>query len=884
LTRTLPDGASTTTYSYAGNTTTVTDPAGISKTFTSDVSGNLTSVLEPNPAGGTFTTSYTYDWMNHLIGSSMTRGSTTQTRTFVYNNAGQLTSATNPETGTVTYTYSADTTLWGKTDANGQLTVYGYDASKRVTSVHVYPYGWSYGEDPCQLVTYGYDAAGTNGQGRLTSTQYGALQPASTAYMVSGGCATASPYAFQELYTYHPAGAITGKTFAVTANVSAWYESTTQSLSVGYTYDSAGRLLTESYPQNTANATYTYGYDGMGRPVSMTDNLVNSYTGTGNVWVQNGQYDPAGHVTSLGLLNNAPGTAPAYTTQTMAYNANGQVTSMNWATGWGSSGLVYAYSATQNNGQITQMTDNISGETVSYSYDALKRLISASSTPISGSVPAAWTQAFGYDGFGNMTSKTLNGGGNSAPAVDPTTNRLTSGYDANGNMLTGYGLTMTYDGRNRAASASQMGGTEYYGYAPDNKRIYRWNAAAGTEEFTLYGAQGERLGTFAWATPGSPQYGFVPTETNVWFGKKLINRWVVYGGVGPLAVMRDRLGTDRETGARYYPYGDEITSTANDAEKYGTYVRDSFTTLDYADQRYYASSYGRFNTADPYGGSAHPKNPLTWNRYSYVAGDPVNRNDRHGLCMVDTTNGQYYGTYEDWLEAIYQNSNGAMSSDTTYSDGNPCSADEDGSGGGLQVFAGNLGNCSGASSCMAFAGGTGDNTGFGTSTIDPNCAPQQIVGAVIESDAATAGLNLNGLTATVQMVGTPCSSFSLECVNGMWNMTELDLTGDTSALASSIASSSFSCLGSNPIGSLFIGTPHPGYLGNCRQTGLTNSLQVNFNSAGAQIDIDPFNPSSVPPIGTILHGIFQVLPNLLSGSDTNYSTVAGVLGISVSCQ
>ena len=296
----------------------------------------------------------------------------------------------------------------------------------------------------------------------------------------------------------------------------------------------------------------------------------------------------------------------------------------------------YTYSATANKGQITQMRDNISGETVSYSYDALKRLISASSTPISGSVPTAWTQAFGYDGFGNMTLKTLSIGGgspgaNSAPVVDPTTNRLTSGYDANGNMLTGYGLTMTYDGRNRVASASQMGGMEYYGYAPDNKRIYRWNAAAGTEEFTLYGAQGERLGTFAWATPGSPQYGFVPTETNVWFGKKLINRWVVYGGVGPLPVMRDRLGTDRETGARYYPYGDEITSTANGAEKYGTYFRDSFTALDYADQRYYVGAYGRFNTADPMAASAIASNPGSWNRYAYVGGDPINFNDRKGL-------------------------------------------------------------------------------------------------------------------------------------------------------------------------------------------------------------------------------------------------------------
>jgi YD repeat-containing protein len=37
--------------------------------------------------------------MNHVTGVSMTRAGTTQTRTFVYDNAGRLTSATNPENG-----------------------------------------------------------------------------------------------------------------------------------------------------------------------------------------------------------------------------------------------------------------------------------------------------------------------------------------------------------------------------------------------------------------------------------------------------------------------------------------------------------------------------------------------------------------------------------------------------------------------------------------------------------------------------------------------------------------------------------------------------------------------------------------------------------------
>jgi YD repeat-containing protein len=49
---TAPDGQSTTGTGYAGNSTTVTDPAGAWKTSTRDAFGNLTLVTEPDPAGG----------------------------------------------------------------------------------------------------------------------------------------------------------------------------------------------------------------------------------------------------------------------------------------------------------------------------------------------------------------------------------------------------------------------------------------------------------------------------------------------------------------------------------------------------------------------------------------------------------------------------------------------------------------------------------------------------------------------------------------------------------------------------------------------------------------------------------------------------------------
>jgi RHS repeat-associated protein len=57
-----------------------------------------------------------------------------------------------------------------------------------------------------------------------------------------------------------------------------------------------------------------------------------------------------------------------------------------------------------------------------------------------------------------------------------------------------------------------------------------------------------------------------------------------------------------------------------------------------SDQRYYASTYGRFNTPDPSQagakGASDAANPASWNRFSYVQGDPVNYYDPRGLFLL----------------------------------------------------------------------------------------------------------------------------------------------------------------------------------------------------------------------------------------------------------
>ena len=254
------------------------------------------------------------------------------------------------------------------------------------------------------------------------------------------------------MYSYLPAGAVTAKNVSLTRAPGYPYQAySPASLEVDYTYDSAGRTSTVTYPmtfQNSYNTqpVMTMGYDGMGRPVSMTDpsgdpGTSGSYPPTN--WVSGVQYDYAGRQTNMSWLT---GLATGYnsTSESRTWNVNGQLASIGWS-GYITPGvgqIQYNYSTTQNNGQITQEVDSypygVGVTTTSYQYDPLKRLTSATAQS-TGSAPSPYAQTFQYDGFGNLTAKVLNE--TSTPiAVNGTTNQLANAYyDLNGNMLSGRG-------------------------------------------------------------------------------------------------------------------------------------------------------------------------------------------------------------------------------------------------------------------------------------------------------------------------------------------------------------------------------------------------------------------------------------------------------------
>src|SRR5262249_3729937 len=123
-----PDGAHLTTF-HSGAQATVTDQAGKRLRSEADALGRLIKVTEA-PGELDYETNYSYDTLGNL--RLVTQGA--QTRTFGYDSLSRLTSATNPESGPVTYAYNPNGNLTNKTDARGVITTITYDKLNRAES------------------------------------------------------------------------------------------------------------------------------------------------------------------------------------------------------------------------------------------------------------------------------------------------------------------------------------------------------------------------------------------------------------------------------------------------------------------------------------------------------------------------------------------------------------------------------------------------------------------------------------------------------------------------------------------------------------------------------------------------------------------------------
>jgi RHS repeat-associated protein len=128
-------------------------------------------------------------------------------------------------------------------------------------------------------------------------------------------------------------------------------------------------------------------------------------------------------------------------------------------------------------------------------------------------------------------------------------------------------------------------------------------------------------------------------HTNVWVGGQLLATYDPNGlhfylndWTGSRRVQTDYEGVVEQT-CTNLPYGDGVSCGPTPSENlYAGLDRDSESGLDHAMFRQYSSTFGRWTSPDPYGGSVY--NPQSLNRYAYVNGSPLGATDRSGLYPI----------------------------------------------------------------------------------------------------------------------------------------------------------------------------------------------------------------------------------------------------------
>ncbi|MCI0620234.1 MAG: hypothetical protein L0387_00915 [Acidobacteria bacterium] len=577
-----PDGTPTsnnTSYTYSGNTVTVTDPAGKQRKYQNDALGRLQIAFEPDVANGnalTQQTSYAYSPLDLLL--TATQGA--QTRTYNYDDMGRLTSAVTPESGTTSFQYNQFGQVTQRTDARGVITTYTYDGLNRLDLVS-YNVGAT-GVPATASVDYAYGtSSASNNNGRLLT--------------VADGSNT-------ETYSYDVLGRVTQAQKLINGNT----------YTVGYQYNLASELTHITYP---SGRVVQQSYDAIGRLTTILSGATNYASGFG--------YNPAGQVTGFNY-GNSVAAAYGYTPErlllsTLSYTKAGQTL---FSQSYG-----YAHPNGGKNGQITSITDNVeAGRTATYTYDALHRLLTAVTTG-SASYPQ-WGLSWTYDRYGNRTNQTVTAGSppSNSLTISTSTNRVTGPgtylYDANGNMTQegSASLQYKYDGENRLVEFNNGAATYTHVGALRVKKVQ----GGATTVYVFSGAK-----VIAEYAGGSL------SKEYVYAGSVLV---ATHSGATLTYHHRDHLSTRLETDTTgnvtrtfgQYPFGEVWYETGTASKwKFTSYERDTESGLDYAIFRYDSTRIGRFVSPDPLAGRL--TNPQSLNRYAYVLNDPVNSSDPLGL-------------------------------------------------------------------------------------------------------------------------------------------------------------------------------------------------------------------------------------------------------------
>ncbi len=205
-------------------------------------------------------------------------------------------------------------------------------------------------------------------------------------------------------------------------------------------------------------------------------------------------------------------------------------------------------------------------------------------------------------------------------------------YDNNGNMLTkkvgATTINYAYDYENRLISTQGPGSTVQYAYDPTGVRISTTVNGVTTKYIndinnSLSRVLEERSGS------GNLLASYV-------YGNGLLGQYrsgalscYHSDGLGSIRALSNATGVITDT-YDYDAFGNIITRTGSSTNSFlfAGEQFDSESSQYFLRARYYAPGTGRFNTTDPYKGDE--LEPITFNKYIYGKGDPVNNIDPSG--------------------------------------------------------------------------------------------------------------------------------------------------------------------------------------------------------------------------------------------------------------
>jgi len=535
--------------------------------------------------------------------------------------------------------YNATGDLLSVTDHLGNVTTIAYDTLGRKTSIDDPDMGiWSYTYDgngnlltqtdpKSQTTSFAYDELN-----RVVSKTYSTSDPTATySYdniSISNGIGQLYCESNTNVNTTYDGYDEMGRPTSVTKNIVG----DSNSYKIQYDYDVAGRLASTIYPDSYQVDNYYYPGTNLLQMVSGSDSVI---------YAEISGYMPTG---KMGQIEHGNGTITTYIYDTLSTRLIGLTT-----TGPGSTTLQdrsYVYSAA---GDITCMVDALRSVTLTYTYDNLHRLTGETSGG------AYSTISYAYDAIGNITSNDLGTDsmlyqytGTQAHAVSGITfNSVPYNYtyDNNGNMTAGPDFTdlaqvatrsIVYNADNMPTQIDHTKGgttvTTNFVYDGSGTRAKK-SVSGGNKTFYIgnhYEVEGGVVTKYVFA--GEMRVAKVSAVGAYYFHKDHL---------GSSAVITDSSGASVET-VEYLPYGGVRlqTGTPVDRYKYTDQERDGETGLYNYDARLYDPVVGLFVSADSI--VPNPANPQSLNRYSYCLNNPLIFVDPSGQFWQKTAPGSGY--------------------------------------------------------------------------------------------------------------------------------------------------------------------------------------------------------------------------------------------------